>query len=305
MKIRAVQREDHDEWLRMRYALWPEYLAQQVRDDVADYHDTRKIWGLPTAAMVIDRGDGRLGGFIEASLRPFADGCVTSPVGYVEGWYVDEDLRRGGWGAKLVAAAEEWARGNGCVEMASDCASGNIVSLQSHRRLGFAHSDHLISFRKPLVDQIPAERILKDWIGLTPASLGAGASAVKFVTDPAAGGIDVFLGTTRAETNAEGKELWALDYEAYEEMATKQLGDLAHRARARWPIIKCAILHRVGRVKIGEPSVVIAVSTAHRGESFEACRWIIDTLKAEVAIWKKEVWEGGATSWVHPGEKWT
>src|SRR5690606_14990197 len=159
--------------------------------------ETGKIWGLRTAVMVVDRGNGRLGGFVEVSLRPFADGCVTAPVGYLEGWFVDEDLRRAGWGRRLIAAAEDWARAQGCVEMASDCASGIIVSLQSHRRLGFVHTDSTILFRKPLVDEIPADRVLKDWIGLTPAGLGTGALAVKFVTDPAAGGIDVFLGTTR------------------------------------------------------------------------------------------------------------
>ena len=127
--------------------------------------------------------------------------------------------------------------------------------------------------------------------------------AVAFVTESTAGGIGVFLGTTRAETNADGRELIALDYEAYREMALKQMHDLARRARERWPIIKLALLHRVGRVGLGEPSVIIAVSCPHRGEAFDACRFLIDTLKAEVAIWKKEVWADGSTSWVDPGKK--
>jgi molybdopterin synthase catalytic subunit len=139
----------------------------------------------------------------------------------------------------------------------------------------------------------------KDWIELSSNPLDAGR-AVAFVTDGAAGGIAVFLGTTRGEKSAEGKGLVALDYEAYGEMAIGQMRELSRRARERWPVVKIAILHRTGRVRIGEPSVVIAVATPHRGEAFEACRFVIDTLKSEVTIWKKEVWEGGAGTWVHP-----
>ncbi len=138
----------------------------------------------------------------------------------------------------------------------------------------------------------------KDWVQLQGESIEAGP-VVSFITDPDAGGIAVFLGTTRAEM-ADGKSLVALDYDAYAEMAVKQMEDLAARARERWPICRLAILHRIGRVNLAEPSVIIGVSTGHRAEAFEACRWIIDTLKAEVAIWKKEIWEDGTSSWVDP-----
>jgi molybdopterin synthase catalytic subunit len=120
------------------------------------------------------------------------------------------------------------------------------------------------------------------------------------VFDPSAGGVALFLGTTRAECHPDGRELVALDYEAYVEMADRQLRDLAAQARVKWPIVKLAIVHRTGRVALGEPSVVIAVACPHRGEAFEACRWIIDTLKEDVAIWKKEIWADGSGSWVHP-----
>ena len=126
------------------------------------------------------------------------------------------------------------------------------------------------------------------------------ANVIAIVSAPHAGGIDVFLGTTREERNADGRELIALDYEAYEDMATKQLRDLAAEARRRWPIVKLAIVHRTGRVKLAEPSVVIAVACPHRGDAFDACRWIIDTLKKDVAIWKKEVWSDGSSTWVDP-----
>lgn len=127
------------------------------------------------------------------------------------------------------------------------------------------------------------------------------ARCVAFATDARAGGIAVFLGTTRAERRADGAQLTALDYDAYSEMAAVQLNDLATRARAQWPIIKIVLVHRTGRVALGEPSVLVAVSTPHRAEAFAACRWLIDTLKAEVAIWKKEVWSDGTDTWVHPG----
>lgn len=138
-----------------------------------------------------------------------------------------------------------------------------------------------------------------DWIQLHDQPIAV-AAVVQFVSDAEAGGIAVFLGTTRAETNDSGHALVALDYEAYSEMARHQMEDLAAAARRKWPVRRVAILHRTGRVPVAEPSVVIAVATPHRGDAFDACRWIIDSLKAEVAIWKKEVWEGGATSWVHP-----
>lgn len=140
---------------------------------------------------------------------------------------------------------------------------------------------------------------MSDWIALQSTSVYVN-NAVDFVTDPSAGGIDVFLGTTRAERLSNGRELIALDYEAYEEMAVKQLRDLAARARAQWPVVKLAILHRIGRVAVGEPSVIIAVSTPHRADAFTACQWLIDALKVDVAIWKKEIWADGSSTWVHP-----
>ena len=143
------------------------------------------------------------------------------------------------------------------------------------------------------------KKIGTDWIALLPDALPT-AEAVDFVHDEAAGGINVFLGTTRAEKNSSGTHLHSLDYEAYGEMALQQLHALVRRARDRWPIVKLALLHRTGRVPLGQPSVLIAVSTPHRAESFEACRFLIDELKRDVAIWKKEVWSDGGGTWVHP-----
>ena len=138
-----------------------------------------------------------------------------------------------------------------------------------------------------------------DWIAIERDPLLV-QRAVEFVTDARAGGIDVFLGTTRAERSTDRRELRALDYEAYEQMAIQQMRELARRAREQWPIVKLALLHRVGRVQLGEPSVIIAVASPHRAESFDACRFLIDELKKNVAIWKKEVCADGSQTWVHP-----
>ena len=138
-----------------------------------------------------------------------------------------------------------------------------------------------------------------DWIEILDRALSVN-DAVRFVTDAGAGGIDVFLGTTRSEKSSDGRELIALDYEAYPEMAIERLRKLAQRAREQWPIVKLAILHRVGRVALAEPSVVIAVACPHRGEAFAACKWLIDQLKVDVPIWKKEIWSDGTDSWVSP-----
>ena len=140
----------------------------------------------------------------------------------------------------------------------------------------------------------------EDWIELHPEPVPI-ERVVSFVSSGLAGGIDVFLGTTRAETDPAGRRLLALEYEAYREMAASQLRDLAARAREQWPITRLALLHRVGRVEVGQPSVIIAVATPHRAEAFAACRWLIDTLKAEAAIWKKEIWHDGAATWKGEG----
>lgn len=143
---------------------------------------------------------------------------------------------------------------------------------------------------------------MQDWIEILPTPLDTNR-AVAFVTDAAAGGIAVFLGTTRAEKNPDGRNLLSLDYEAYEQMALEQLRKLAADARRKWPIINLALFHRTGEVKVTEPSVVIAVSTPHRAAAFEACRYLIDSLKKDVAIWKKEVWADGSGTWVHPSKR--
>lgn len=114
-----------------------------------------------------------------------------------------------------------------------------------------------------------------------------------------AGAVVLFLGTTREFTGDRRTE--SLDYECYGDMAEKKLAELEAQTLERWPIIRCAIVHRVGRLDLGEASVAIAVSSPHRGDAFEAGKWLIDTLKEVVPIWKKENWSDGTSEWVHPG----
>ena len=113
-----------------------------------------------------------------------------------------------------------------------------------------------------------------------------------------AGAVLLFLGTTREFT--AGKQTTTLDYEAYESMALKKLQELEATAKTKWELVDCGIVHRLGNVPLAEASVAIAVSSGHRAAAFDAGRWLIDTLKVEVPIWKQEHWADGSTEWVHP-----
>jgi len=119
------------------------------------------------------------------------------------------------------------------------------------------------------------------------------------VSSPAAGAVVLFLGTTRELT--AGRRTASLDYECYPQMAEKKLAELEAEARRRWPIVECAIVHRLGHLELGEASIAIAVSSPHRADAFAAGQWLIDTIKEVVPIWKRENWADGTHEWVHPG----
>lgn len=110
--------------------------------------------------------------------------------------------------------------------------------------------------------------------------------------DGADGAVVVFDGIVR--NNSRGRQTLHLDYEAYEEMAAKQMAELAREARAKFDVRQVTIVHRLGRLVVGETSVLIVVASAHRAQAFDACRWLIDTLKKTVPIWKKETFVDGA-----------
>jgi aminoglycoside 6'-N-acetyltransferase I len=150
MHVRRVRPDDAAEWKRMRDVLWPGISAMTHETDMAEFlrNETNQ------AVFVIDRETGLLGGFLETGTRKNADGCETSPVGYIEGWYVDPDLRQAGWGRALVMAAEVWCRSCGYAEIASDCLHDNEVSLDAHIALGYEETDRLIHFRKSLAADV-------------------------------------------------------------------------------------------------------------------------------------------------------
>jgi molybdopterin synthase catalytic subunit len=125
------------------------------------------------------------------------------------------------------------------------------------------------------------------------------AAVTERVRSSAAGAVCTFLGTVREMTGT--RRTVALEYQAYAEMAINKMGELESEARRRWPVVELALVHRVGKLDLGEVSVVVAVSCPHRDQAFDACRWLIDTLKEVVPIWKRENWADGSEEWVHPG----
>lgn len=124
-------------------------------------------------------------------------------------------------------------------------------------------------------------------------------SCIDWIRSPESGGIDVFIGTVRNAT--KGKAVLRLEFEAYEPMALAEMEKIVKQAFEKWPVQKALVHHRTGVLQVGEVPVIIAVSAAHRAAAFEACRYIIDTLKETVPIWKKEIFEDGEV-WVaaHP-----
>jgi molybdopterin synthase catalytic subunit len=134
-------------------------------------------------------------------------------------------------------------------------------------------------------------------ICLAPLEL---ATAYALADDGANGAVVLMSGMVRNQT--EGRPVECLEYQAYDPMALKVFEQIAGQIRERWPIVtKVVIHHRVGRLAVGEISVLVAIGAPHRGEAFAACQYAIDTLKHEAPIWKKEHWSDGASSWVSIG----
>ncbi|GAB3644108.1 molybdenum cofactor biosynthesis protein MoaE [Spirosoma arcticum] len=125
------------------------------------------------------------------------------------------------------------------------------------------------------------------------------ASALTHLQSAKAGAIDFFLGVVR--DNTQDRPVDRLDYEAYDRMALSEMQKVVADATARWPVLRCVVIHRTGTLRIGEIAVLIGVATAHRADAFDACRYIIDTIKQTVPIWKKEIFTDGEV-WVnaHP-----
>ena len=145
MFIRPVEGDDRDSWLRMRDALWPSP-AREHAGEIDRYFAGEAREPL----QVLIAFDEEAIGFVELSIRPYAEGCETDRVAFVEGWYVDPDARGTGVGAALIGAAEEWARSQGCTEIASDTEVENVASAAAHLALGFEETAVVRCFRKSL-----------------------------------------------------------------------------------------------------------------------------------------------------------
>jgi aminoglycoside 6'-N-acetyltransferase I len=149
--IRPAVPSDLEGLADLCFALWPESPREEHRQELTAILAGRNPSTLPLLHFVAETEEGRLIGFLEVGLRSHADCCdVAQPVGYIEGWYVVEAWRRQGVGRQLLAAAEEWARGQGCREMASDSLLENALSERAHRALGYEVVGRSVLYRKGL-----------------------------------------------------------------------------------------------------------------------------------------------------------
>ena len=141
MRIREYKKADRRAYQQLREKLWP---------DCSDADNDSWFARDDATTFVAERPDGSLCGFVEVGSRPYAEGCESSPVGYIEGWWVDADVRKRGVGRALIEAAEQWARSKGYTEMGSDALIDNRVSHASHQALGYSEVERLVMFRKSL-----------------------------------------------------------------------------------------------------------------------------------------------------------
>ncbi|MGH2683469.1 MAG: molybdenum cofactor biosynthesis protein [Actinomycetota bacterium] len=205
------------------------------------------------------------------------------------------------------ALAERAGAGETVLDLGDGATAGRVVEAIGDRhpetagllaQVSLAVNLEVVTANEPLADN--------DEVALLPPVAGGEArihvgiregspsvdEALKAVAAPEAGGTVVFLGTVRDHSDDMGR-VERLEYSAYREMAEKILSDVAGEAAARWPLIGVAVFHGVGDLSIGDHTVVVACSAEHRGEAFEACRFVIDEVKGRVPIWKKEVGPGG------------
>jgi aminoglycoside 6'-N-acetyltransferase I len=150
-RVRPAQVADRNELAKMRALLWPDASLEEQLKETDNALSSKMIGMLPTVILVSHDEDGTLVGFLEVGMRSHADGCDPArPVGFVEGWFVHETFRHRGVGRELMRSAEDWARAQGCLEMASDTWIDNEASQRAHEALGFEVVDRCVNYRKML-----------------------------------------------------------------------------------------------------------------------------------------------------------
>lgn len=217
-----------------------------------------------------------------------------------------------------LGPARDWAGvAEEAIELHPGATLGDLQRNLAERHRGWSQRSNVLRYAVNNVFA-PDTPALSDGdeVAVIPPVSGGSEDTIRLIAEPIdsadirrrgsnggrAGGVVLFEGVTRLEVHPKHGPLIRLEYEAYVEMAVKQLRELVSRARSRWRIESLAVVHRIGPVAVGESSVLIAVTCGHRAEAFEACRWLIDALKRDVPIWKREVWADGATTWSDPAD---
>lgn len=147
MQIRTATLKDKSEWCRMRNILWTDSSSKHL-EEIERYFSKDKTNN--EQVFVLDRSNNKLGGFLELGVRNYAEGSKANEVPYVEGWYIDSDLRSCGYGKQLIYTAEKWAKKNGFSELASDAELNNSIGIAVHKALGFKEAERLVCFIKKL-----------------------------------------------------------------------------------------------------------------------------------------------------------
>lgn len=153
--VRPIVEADRADWVRMRDALWPGCLSDHEAETLEHFASSK-----PVMRVLVAESDSRLVGFLELGFRPYAEGCTSSPVPFIEGWYVEPALQGRGIGRALVGAAEASARADGYVEIASDVLVENAESIAAHEALGYEEVERLVCFRKRLDEPACLLRLL-------------------------------------------------------------------------------------------------------------------------------------------------
>ena len=153
MEIRALDKSDIEAWINMRQRLWADHDREELVGETVD-------WVLGRLGVFVAETAEGLIGFAEVTMHDHADGCSTSPVGYLEGWWVESDHRRRGAGAALLAGSEQWARDHGATEFASDAHADNKASRAAHAAVGFVEKRAVVRFHKQIAEGVEAAAVI-------------------------------------------------------------------------------------------------------------------------------------------------